>query len=277
MEAKRMINNILNWLQIFTCATLLIFNATARIQFKSELKDNDPVVKNDTKIEVFEVLLNTKLRVIYDNTPVKEVFQNLASKLNIFISITWQKENTEGLCDTTPITLITETPLNSLLLLEEVINQMPGNCTWQLRSGFLEVGEKKTLAMAKKQILQIYDVSDIIYAEPITFNNAPGFDFNKALQQVWDRLSGNLIERPEKELTLSRLKEKSLDLLIETIEEIIEPGQWKSQGGDWGYIKKYNDCLLIKAPDFIHRQISGYKFLIKELKEINSSHEQSRN
>ena len=38
---------------------------------------------------------------------------------------------------------------------------------------------------------------------------------------------------------------------------------WVDNGGDWGTIRYYQGTLIIRAPDFMHRQIGGYPFAVR--------------
>jgi hypothetical protein len=42
--------------------------------------------------------------------------------------------------------------------------------------------------------------------------------------------------------------------------EQCEPEAWKDAGGDWATMRYYQGVLIIRAPDFVHRQIDGYQF-----------------
>jgi len=42
--------------------------------------------------------------------------------------------------------------------------------------------------------------------------------------------------------------------------EQCEPEAWKDAGGDWATMRYYQGVLIIRAPDYIHRQIDGYRF-----------------
>ena len=45
--------------------------------------------------------------------------------------------------------------------------------------------------------------------------------------------------------------------------EIVEPDGWADNGGEWGTIRYYQGTLIVRAPDFMHRQIGGYPFAIR--------------
>ena len=47
-----------------------------------------------------------------------------------------------------------------------------------------------------------------------------------------------------------------MDIILETI----EPDAWLDNGGDAASIRYYEGVLIIRAPDYIQRQIGGYPF-----------------
>ncbi|MBT8486261.1 MAG: hypothetical protein KJO43_11820, partial [Phycisphaerae bacterium] len=51
--------------------------------------------------------------------------------------------------------------------------------------------------------------------------------------------------------------------IVDLITEIVEPDGWVENGGDWGTIRYYQGTLIIRAPDFMQRQIGGYPFAIR--------------
>jgi hypothetical protein len=55
-------------------------------------------------------------------------------------------------------------------------------------------------------------------------------------------------------------EEEKADQLMDIIMEQCEPDAWKDAGGDWATMRYYQGVLIIRAPDFIHRQIDGYPF-----------------
>ena len=69
-----------------------------------------------------------------------------------------------------------------------------------------------------------------------------------------DFLYGNPAEDPER-----KTKEQEIQELIDNITDFVESEQWKVHGGNCT-IRYYKGSLLVKAPDFVHRQLGGYGF-----------------
>ncbi|MDZ4754640.1 MAG: hypothetical protein SGJ11_09100, partial [Phycisphaerae bacterium] len=48
--------------------------------------------------------------------------------------------------------------------------------------------------------------------------------------------------------------------LVNIILETVEPEAWTANAGDWASIRYYQGVLIVRAPDWIHRQLGGYPF-----------------
>ncbi|MSQ89923.1 MAG: hypothetical protein EXS01_00815 [Phycisphaerales bacterium] len=46
--------------------------------------------------------------------------------------------------------------------------------------------------------------------------------------------------------------------LIQLVKTLVEPEAWEN---DWAFIDYTKDCLIVRAPDFVHRALGGYAFL----------------
>lgn len=171
------------------------------------------------------------------------------------------------------------------------------SCTWQLRDGFIEAGTKSALSVAAARELRMYPVRDLLF-EPTYFDNAPDFNLNSAIQQGntgggggggsggagggggfggggggggfggggggsggggggsgGGGIFGDPGEAPER-----ATEEEKVQQLVDIILETVEPEAWVDNGGDAATIRFYQGVLIIKAPDYIQRQIGGYNF-----------------
>ena len=54
--------------------------------------------------------------------------------------------------------------------------------------------------------------------------------------------------------------EDEAQTIINLIIQFVEPDQWRDNGGDGGSITFYQGALLVRAPDYMHRQLVGYSF-----------------
>ena len=51
----------------------------------------------------------------------------------------------------------------------------------------------------------------------------------------------------------------------------MEPDAWDINGGEYATIRYYQGTLIIRAPDYIHRQIGGYPFVLRPIGQSLSS------
>ncbi len=249
--------------------------------------------RNTSKGYMLSVLLYTDLTVQFAETPAREAFNYLQTILGINIIGRYSDDRIGfGIDPETPITLdVVDKP--ALLVLELVLDQCQDldPCTWQLRNGFVEVGTKERLSLAGAQLIKYYSIRDLLF-EPPYFDNAPELDLSSALNQGGGGGGrgggggggggfgggggggyggggggsgggggggGSIFGDPDEERERKSEAEKA-DEIITLITEAVEPDAWDVKGGDWATIRYYTGTLIVRAPDFIHRQLGGYPF-----------------
>ncbi len=207
--------------------------------------------------KILGTLLYSDLSVSWDDQPIVDVLQQLEDDLHIDMFVFWESDSKDGIDKSTPITLkLPATP--AIVVLERIIgilniNNEPN--TWQLRDGMLEVGLKDQFTQGRSMELRTYDVMSLLFTIR-DFDNAPemgttGGGGNGGGGGVQ---FGNPTEEPE-----SQTKEQEVQELIDTITDFVESEQWKVHGGNCT-IRFYKGSLLVKAPDFVHRQLGGYEY-----------------
>jgi hypothetical protein len=53
-------------------------------------------------------------------------------------------------------------------------------------------------------------------------------------------------------------KEARAEKIVDLVTELIEPEGWDRNGGDWATVRYHEGSLVVRAPDFIHRELGGY-------------------
>ena len=240
------------------------------------------------KMKMLQALLYTKLTVDFDETPAREVFDYIKTALDINLIVRSSDDPVgHGIDPLTPITLEIEDAI-AVDVLELVLEQCAanGDCTWQVRRSFVEVGTKERLSVSSARELRVYPIGDLLY-EPPRFVDAPPIGFT---DEYWypggpygpyggyggyggslyggtylssspgnyrwgGASSGSAVtEDPN----TAEKKAQRAQSIIELIITSIEPLAWTDNGGDWATIRYRDDALLITAPDYVHRQINGY-------------------
>lgn len=150
-----------------------------------------------------------------------------------------------------------------LSLLERVLERAStplDQATWQLTpSGGVQVGPKSRLNRAAT--VKIYDIQDLTFAVP-DFVDVPELDLDTVLQQGSQRGGGGgggLFNDPAMQ-TLGEREEDSAQRIVDILLQTVEPEQWIQNGGDGASLQYLHGNLIIRAPDYIHRQIAGYPF-----------------
>ena len=267
-------------------------NLSDRLQGMAERQKQ---ASSSSKPRMLGSLLYTDISVDFNQTPAKDAFEYVAKVLDIPIVARFDTDKAgTGIDPETPITLKADGK-PGLTVIELILEQCAtvDPCTWQLREGFVEVGTKERLSVPAARELRMYPVRDLLFEAPY-FDNAPNFNLNSAIQQGnsggqggggsgggggggggfggggggggmggggggsgggGGGVFGEPGEDPER-----KSEDEKVQQLVDIILETIEPDAWTDNGGDWASIRFYQGVLIVRAPDYIHRQIGGYPF-----------------
>jgi hypothetical protein len=170
----------------------------------------------------------------------------------------------DGLDPDTPITLRARR-VSALQLLEMVLERaevsaasFSGGNTWQMTEwGAVEIGPKEVLA--RRMRLEIYSITDLLWEVP-DYDTAPEIDLQTVLQSSQGGGGGQspFQDNQDEQLDRRTLEERSIEL-IEIIEQLVEPESWLSGGGN-ATIRYFQGNLLVRAPDYVHRNLGGYSW-----------------
>ncbi|GEM_PF-951349 len=146
------------------------------------------------------------------------------------------------------------------VVLEKASDDEFDEAIWQFgRDGVLELGPRSRLN--RGAFVKTYYVQDLLMRVP-DFENAPELDVDSVLgggegggQSPFDD------EDDEEDEDLLGDRELALEELVDLIQLAVEPEQWRANGGDGGAITMFQQTMVIRAPDYMHRQINGYEWL----------------
>lgn len=190
-------------------------------------------------------LVYTDISIDVEKIPAKIVIEQFEKDLDIDMNVYWATDTKKGLQEDALITLSLQNK-PALVILERVLAQMTDNqsATWQLRHGVLDVGLKLPLATRTAQ-LESYYIRDLLFkVRNFTAPELGTFD--------GDGDGGGVEDDPSSE-------EEEIEKIIDLIRTFVEPDLWEENGGPCS-ITNYKKTLLVNAPDFVHRQISGYEY-----------------
>ena len=209
-------------------------------------------------------LLGRNLTVDLTDARLEDIIQFLADFSGATIEVMWLDDRaTEGLQKDQRIT-ISAKDSTVLAFLERILEKTQSDFspnTWQFtRDGNgIEIGPKSRLNATA--YLKMYDVNDMLYQIP-NFVEAPSLDLDQVLnqgQQGSSGASGGIFQdTANNDGGQGPTTEELAQNLMNIITENIEPEQWQDNGGTGGTIRFYNGYLLIRAPDYIQRQLTGY-------------------
>jgi len=158
------------------------------------------------------------------------------------LKVYWKTKNQDG-CDRAKKVSLLLRNQPAIIVLERIATQLgtdESDATWQLRDGVVEIGLKNQLAKRQFQRLVTYPIMDLLFV-------VNDFSF---LEQNNGRTAPESTEQ----------RQARIDELIEKISKLIEPDVWAQNGGPCT-IANYKETLLVRAPNFVHRQIGGYAFV----------------
>jgi len=178
----------------------------------------------------------------------------------------------DGLDKETAITLSVKN-LDALTALEKVLDLAAASAggfggdsnTWQFTEyGTIQIGSRKLLNKFKRT--EIYDVNDLLLVIPV-YDDVPTIDLEQALQGgggggggrspfTGGGSGGNEQRRQQRE----EQRDRRLTDLKGLITSLAEGEQWEDTGGDGGKIITYEGNFVVRAPDYMHRSLVGYRW-----------------
>ena len=225
-----------------------------------------------TKPMLLGALVNQDISVNFGpGTEISDAVEVISDKIGVPIKGRYESDNVFGLPADTQIEGFELTDQPAVSVLELALNQAGDAygtpCNWQIRDGYIEVGDidgQSGLSRPSARETRLYPILDLIYNPPY-FDNAPDFDLNSAITQGGggggnggggsSGGGGGLFGSPSADPERLTDEERAEELRT-IIEEFIEPDAW----GDYAQIRYYQGNYIIRAPDWLHRQIGGYPY-----------------
>lgn len=176
----------------------------------------------------------------------------------------------DGLDKETQITLSVKN-LDALTALEKVLDLAAASGggfggdsnTWQFTEyGSIQLGSRKLLNKFKRT--EVYDVNDLLIVVPV-YDNVPEIDLQQALQSGGGGggspfTGGNNGGNEQRRQQRDEDRRNRLTELKGLVTSLTETEQWEDGGGDGGKIITYEGHFIVKAPDYMHRALVGYKW-----------------
>jgi len=202
-------------------------------------------------------------QVRLDEVTAREAFQWWADQIGAGLVINWQQMQDAGITPDTPITLsLRQAPARAVLQL--IMKQATRGTTRLVHETTPWYVEVKPRRIANRDTeLRFYDVRDLLMDVP-TFSNAPEFDLRSALESRTGGSGGGGSsssegifgdEADEEDDEQATTKRGRAERLADLVANTVEPDIWRRNGGEFASIRYFRGMLLIRAPEYAHRQI----------------------
>jgi len=211
--------------------------------------------------------MQKRVTVTLEDARLEDVLMFVEQAGNLAMDVAWiDTANPIGLDPAAPIT-VNARNMTIQSLLESALDRAGdefNEATWQLTpEGILEIGPKERLNA--KRTVKLYDINDLLFVIP-NFTDVPELDLDAVLQQSGGRGGGGGgrgVFRVEEQDDLEPDEEARAEEIVEIITTTVEPEQWQVNGGSGASVRFYRGALLVSAPDYIHRQLGGYDFVVR--------------
>ena len=264
---------------------------TSRIQHAGTIHKSS----EQRKAEMLGILTYTNLTLAFEEVPARQAIKELRAALKINIIGRFSDDSIgHGIDPHAPITF-EATDMPAIDVLNGIVDQcaLYEDCTWQLRSSFVEVGTKRRLAVPAAREVRIYEVRDLLLSvpdfkyEPVNLMgpNALGQTKYVGVRKTADDLAAELLdlivdvvepeaweqeedeedysEEPEDEAPSPKLSDPNQTNRSQTdAQKRLAQYEYDkirhSRKGQWASAKYWQGKLIVRAPDFLHRQLNGY-------------------
>jgi hypothetical protein len=226
--------------------------ATTAIAITSTLLSNTSPETGARNGVVLSKLIYTDIDTAIDGLTIEQVVQLIGRYCDApikILAITDTRSN--GLDRELTITL-PQANRPALNLLQDAISQCSEStpATWQVRHGAIEVSTKEALSTETMQLSKVLPIEDQLQEIP-DYDNPPDLNLGGG---GGGGNTGGVFQFQD--------LETRRDELIEVLTHNIEPAAWTRNGGTWAEIQPYRRTLVIRAPRWIHRQVTGLDFPI---------------
>lgn len=211
--------------------------------------------------------LTQPISIELNDTRLEDIIQFIRDFSGVEIEAYWRDERGESGLNRDQSITISVKDATVITLIERVLAKAETDfspATWQFApgggGGTIEVGPRSRLN--KQAYLVMYDIQDLLFQVP-DFPDAPQLDLDQVLNQGAQgggAGGGSVFGESGEQTPIGPTEEELGRRLVDLITEYIEPEQWDINGGDGGTIREYSRHLIIRAPDYIHRQLAGYPF-----------------
>lgn len=237
---------------LLACLTLatpaLVFTTDAEAQMRRSI---------DPRRAIAEAMLKP-MTVSFTDARLADVMTFLQDFTGAAFDVMWIDDRHADGLDPEQTVSLSVRDMPALNVLERVLKRAGGGfeaATWQFsEEGELQIGPKSRLNQFAT--LRLYDIRDLLFRVD-SFTETPDLDLGQIIQGQGGGAAGGDFEFEDRP---RGAPEEEAQEIIDLIIRFVEPDQWRDNGGDGGSITFYQGSLLVRAPDYMHRQLVGYSF-----------------
>lgn len=201
-------------------------------------------------------LLLKPITVSFTDARLEDVMTFLADFTGATFNIMWLDDRSATGMDKNALVTLSVNNAPALTLLERVLKRASDNfdaATWQFSAeGEMEIGPKSRLN--ELATIKIYDIRDLLFQiQP--FIDVPDLGLGEITQGQGGSSTSDFEIEEREGLTEEELTDSIVDLIVKNL----DPDQWVDAGGP-NSVTVFNKALVIRAPDYIHRQLVAYSF-----------------
>ena len=199
--------------------------------------------------------LHKHVTVELTESRLEDVFRFIEDASGARLEPLWLDDRTADGLDPDALVTIKVTDQTLLSLLERILDRSTDGftqATWQMTAeGAVQVGTKTRLN--EFAMMRTYDVQDLLFVIG-SFRDVPDLDLGSIVQGGGGGGSQAEVEvvDPDKPTYEERVTD-----LRDVIIANVEADQWIDNGGDGATIRFFNGVFLIRAAEYVHRQIDG--------------------
>ncbi len=210
----------------------------------------------DPRAVTFERMLKP-VTIDLADVRLEDAVEFLRVVTNAPLEVHWLDASRPGLDPDAPVT-ISASGSSALSILQRILDKAGDEfdaATWQMTpEGVMEVGPRSVLN--RRATLIVYDVRDLTFPIP-DYKDVPELNLNAAVRQTGGGGGGGIFQQLGQQRSDVDTRAET-QRIAEILQQNIEFDQWRDHGGEGASLTIYDGSLLVRAPDYIHRQIAGY-------------------
>jgi hypothetical protein len=198
--------------------------------------------------------------VSLEGLTASDAMEWLENTADIEVLVNWNRMfEEEGISGDTEV-LVAGKNLTVEVAMDMILKQVAIDAPlmWEVTPWYIRVITKKQANA--NPVLRVYPIGDLLINVP-NFTNAPDFDLQSISQSGagggGGGSSSSLFDDEDEDEDDEATRTNRAEEIADLIRQSVEPDIWRANGGLYSVITVYQANLIIRAPDYVHKQIGG--------------------